>query len=343
MSRALPRPLRRERFSLRAMGSPCEIQLYTPKRTDAERVARLCVKELERLEAKYSRYRTDSLASRINDSAGNEQGVEVDEETAALLNFAETAYRESEGRFDPTSGVLRRVWDFKSGRLPSPSALVEVCELVGWHKIVWNKPKFILPQPGMQLDFGGFVKEYAADRLAELCRENGVHSGMIDLGGDLAVIGPHPDGSPWWIGIRNPRSPSEAIARIALESGGLATSGDYERFMIVDGERYSHLLDPRTGESFRGGPACVSVTAPHCLVAGVSATIAMLHAETEAKGFLERVALPHLVVSSSGEISGSARAVSAADSGQSDTSPGRPLASGMRGKNDEVGFPALLP
>ena len=99
------------------------------------------------------------------------------------------------------------------------------------------------------------------------------------------------------------------MARIAVTHGGLATSGDYERCMIVDGIRYSHLLDPRTGESFRQGPACVSVKADHCLDAGVTATIAMLHAEGEDEAFLSRVGLPHLCVTQDGRILGTAEIV----------------------------------
>lgn len=303
--------MQRERFRFRAMGSPCEFQLWAESRADAKQVAELAAAEVARLERKYSRYREDSLASRINRSAGSPCGVEVDEETAALLDFAATAHAESEGRFDPTSGVLRRVWDFKSGRLPEEAALSEVRALVGWSKLRWDRPRLVLPVAGMQLDFGGFVKEYAADRVAELCRQQGITGGLIDLGGDLAAVGPHPDGSPWLVGIRNPRKPDQAMARIALDSGGLATSGDYERFMIIDGVRYSHLLDPRSGKSFRGGPACVSVAADHCLIAGVTSTIAMLHPESEARAFLTRVGLPHLAVEQQGRIFGDARVIEA--------------------------------
>lgn len=298
--------MRLERFRFRGMGSPCELSFWTESRSEAAVLADACGKEVDRLERKFSRYREDSLATRINRSAGKGGGVEVDAETASLLDFAAIAVRESDGRFDPTSGVLRRVWNFKSGSLPSAEAISETQSLVGWSKIEWTKPRILLPLPGMELDFGGFVKEYAADRVAELCRERGLASGIIDLGGDLAVVGPHPDGEPWLVGIRNPRNPSQAMARIAIDRGGLATSGDYERFMIVDGVRYSHLLDPRTGECHRGGPACVSIKAPHCLVAGITSTIAMLHDESEASDFLSRVGLPHLLVEQSGKVSGTA-------------------------------------
>lgn len=296
--------MRLERFGFRAMGSPCELQLWGPSRDALRPHARACLDEILRLERKYSRYREDSLASRINRSAGDSLGIEVDEETAALLDFAQTAHRESGGRFDPTSGVLRRVWRFDSGRLPDPEALEATRALVGWSQLRWERPRLILPKAGMELDFGGFVKEYAADRAAALCRARGLVSGMVDLGGDLAVVGAHPDGRPWSVGIRHPRHPDRAIARIPLAAGGLATSGDYERFMIVDGVRHSHLLDPRTGQSFREGPACVSVVAPCCLIAGVTSTIAMLHRETRSLDFLEEVGLPHLLVRQSGEVEG---------------------------------------
>ena len=314
-----------ESFRFRAMGSPCELQLYGQSRSGLEAIARRGLREVARLEVKYSRYREDSLASAINRSSGDEKGVLVDEETASLLDFAATAHRESGGRFDPTSGVLRRVWDFHSNKLPDPAALAATRTLVGWSKLRWERPRLALPLPGMQLDFGGFVKEYAADRVAALCRESAVESGLVDLGGDLAVVGPHPDGSPWLVGIRNPRRPSEALARIALRSGGIATSGDYERCMVVDGVRYSHLLDPRTGESFRGGPASVSVTAPLCLLAGAATTIAMLHEEDESLGFLAALGLSHLVIRQSGKIEGDAR-----------------VASRTRRKDDEIGVPAVL-
>lgn len=312
-------------FRFRAMGSPCELKLHGGSRAELEPLARRCTHEIARLERTYSRYREDSLASAIARSAGDPRGLEVDDETAGLLDYAATAWRESGGRFDPTSGVLRRVWDFRSNRLPDPAELATVRSLVGWSKLRWERPRLVLPLAGMQLDFGGFVKEYAADRVAALCREAGLASGLVDLGGDLAVVGPHPDGSPWLVGIRHPRSPGRAIARIALSSGGIATSGDYERCMIVDGIRHPHLLDPRTGESFRGGPASVSVAAPLCLVAGSATTIAMLHDEAASLDFLARLGLPHLVVRQDGRLEGDARVVSRA----------------LR-EHDEIGVPAVL-
>jgi thiamine biosynthesis lipoprotein len=149
----------------------------------------------------------------------------------------------------------------------------------------------------MEIDFGGYVKEYAADRVAALCRELGARHGLVDLGGDIALVGPHPDGSPWRVGIRHPRIPGVALGWIPLASGAIASSGDYERFMVVDGRRYGHILDPRTGWPVQG-LVCVSVVAPHCVVAGATTTIAMLQSPERGRTWLAETGLPHLCVDS---------------------------------------------
>ena len=263
-------------YPFKAMGSPCELRLYGDERVDA--IAAAAQAEVYRLEAKYSRYREDSLASRINRSAGDARGIEVDDETARLLDYAATAWRESEGRFDVTSGILRRAWNFKSGRVPEQREIDALLPLIGWGKVAWRTPRIVLPIAGMEIDFGGYVKEYAADLAAAKCRELGVKHGLVDLGGDLAVVGPHPSGQPWRIGVRDPRAPERALAFVALHAGGLATSGDYERCIVAHGMRYGHILDPRTGWPTRG-LASVTTAAPACLVAGTLTTSAMLRGE----------------------------------------------------------------
>ena len=127
----------------------------------------------------------------------------------------------------------------------------------------------------MALDFGGIGKEYAADQAAAICLSLGVRHGVVDLGGDVVVLGPHPDGQPWSVKIRHPRLPGLALAEVMLERGAMATSGDYERFLLLDGKRYCHILNPRTGWPAEG-LSSVSVVAEQCLVAGSVATIAML-------------------------------------------------------------------
>ncbi len=287
-----------------AMGSPCEIQLQAEEGPRGAGAVAAAVAEVLRLERKYSRYRDDSLATRINRSAGDPAGLEVDEETAGLLDYAQECWRQSGGLFDVTSGVLRRAWNLKSGRLPEPGQLEEIRSRVGWGRVRWERPRLSLPEPGMEVDFGGYVKEYAADRAAELCRRHGVGHGLVNLGGDVAIVGPHPDGSPWRVGVSDPRSPGTPLAVIALAGGGIASSGDTERFMIVEGRRYGHILDPRSGWPVEG-LASVSVAASHCLVAGTASTIAMLKGRCEGPAWLDELGLPNLRVSHEGEVSGS--------------------------------------
>ena len=144
----------------------------------------------------------------------------------------------------------------------------------------------------MEIDFGGVVKEYAADRAATLCAEAGFRHGLVDLGGDIKIVGPHPDGTPWAVGIQHPRSAEAVMATLDLFQGAIATSGDYERFVEIDGRRYSHILSPRTGMPVCG-LAGVSVAAPECVVAGSATTIAMLMEDRGAQ-WLDEVGLPHV-------------------------------------------------
>jgi len=290
------------RFSFRAMGSPCEIQLHGPSPETNERLAERLHAEVERLERKYTRFRDDILTAAINRTAGDADGIVVDDETAALLDYAETAWRESDGVFDVTAGVLRACWDFKSGRLPEEAHVARVLERVGWQHVRWERPRLVLARPGMEIDFGGVVKEYAADRAAEVARLLGAESGLVDLGGDIRVIGPRPGGRPWRVGVRDPRAPERALASIPLMDGAITTSGDYERCMVVDGERYSHLLDPRTGWPVRGLRSA-TVVAPRCVIAGSATTIAMLKGEGGGR-WLDELGLPSLRMDERGRLSG---------------------------------------
>lgn len=274
------------------MGSPCTLHLYAEAEAPARRLAEAIMADALGIEARYSRYRADSLLSAINRAAGEGRAITVDEETAALLDYAETCWRESDGLFDVTSGLLRRAWNFQAGVLPAAGAVEALLPRVGWDKLVWRRPRLEFPVAGMELDFGGIGKEYAADRAATLCLEAGVRHGLVDFGGDLRIVGPHPDGTPWPVGIQHPRDAGARLASLALSAGALASSGDYERFIEIGGRRYSHILDPRTGWPVEG-LATVSVVAPHCLIAGSACTIAMLKGR-EGAAWLEALGLPHL-------------------------------------------------
>lgn len=288
-----------------AMGCDNQLQFHAETPDQARMAVDAAEAEVRRLEQRYSRYREDSVLSAINRAAGGAP-VMVDEETAALLDYAATCHACSDGLFDITCGVLRRAWDFKAKRLPAQAEIDRLLPLVGWEKVQWRRPMLSLPCPGMELDLGGIVKEYAADRAAAICREHGIVSGLVNLGGDIHVIGAQPDGAPWMVGIRHPRH-SAVLTAVPLLQGALASSGDYERYIEVGGQRYCHILDPRTGWPVQGLQAA-SVLADTCLIAGSAATIAMLKGDSDGSRFLDELALPNIRVRRSGKTSGSIRA-----------------------------------
>lgn len=290
------------RFPFQAMGSFCEIQFLDLSRIDARQRLRILLGEVERLERKYSRYSSTSLTAEINASAGNTLGVKVDAETRALLNHALSCYEQSNGLFDITSGVLRQAWDFRSGRVPAQAEIDRLLPHIGFHRLQLKKSRIVLPA-GMEIDFGGIVKEYAADSVARLARSLGIESGLVNLGGDFAVIGPLPDDRPWPVGIIHPAGGKRLMARLMLKQGGLASSGDYERAFVHQGKRYSHILNPRTGWPCDGLRA-VSVCADLCTLAGSAATIAMLKPQPEGIAFLEELGLDHAYMTAAEEVGG---------------------------------------
>jgi len=276
-----------------AMGSRCEIRVAAASGREAEALAEPAIGEVRRIEIKYSRYRPDSIVSRINAAAGRES-ITCDEETAGLLAYADTLYAASEGRFDITSGVLRKAWNFRGGAVPERQQLEALLPLVGWDSVQRQKTSVFLPRPGMELDFGGFGKEYAVDRATELLAAQGVRHGYVNLGGDMRFLGTQPYGTPWSIGIQNPRAVDATVASIPFSIGALATSGDYERFIEVDGRRYCHILDPRSGMPVSHWRS-VSVVGPLALTAGSCSTIAML-LEEQGLDFLEQSGLAYLAI-----------------------------------------------
>jgi FAD:protein FMN transferase len=287
-------------FEFVAMASDCEVRIAAMPREKAHAAALQAIDEVRRIEFKYSRYRDDSIVSRINVAAGNDTLIQVDDETAHLLNFAASLHATSGGLFDVTSGILRRAWDFKNPQLPSNDLLAALCVNVGWSKVRWDGRDIALPHTGMEIDFGGFGKEYAADRAATALMSAGVKHGLVNLGGDIRVIGARPDGAPWQMGIRHPRQDNAVVASIPVNNGALATSGDYERFFEMNGQRYCHILNPFTGWPVQYWQS-ISVVAPVCIAAGAASTIAMLM-EADAIPFLQSQNLPFLAINAQGDI-----------------------------------------
>lgn len=287
------------RVSFKAMASACEVVVCSESEDHAKACVDAMLKEVNRIETKYSRYLPNSVVGRINSVAGIEH-VDVDEETINLLEFANSLYVTSGGLFDITAGVLNRAWDFKARRIPTLAAVEQSLSLVGWRSVVRSGSTIKLPDAGMQLDFGGFGKEYAADRAAQVLYGLGVRHGYVNLAGDMSFVGPKPDGSPWIIGIQHPRQPGAVIASIPMLQGGLASSGDYERYFECDGKRFCHILRPDTGYPVSYWQS-VSVIAPNAVTAGAYSTIAMLK-EADGLKFLKSTELQYLAVDQQGRI-----------------------------------------
>lgn len=294
-----------------AMASPCEVLFALPQaqRELARQLLKVAAEEVWRIERRYSRYRGDNLYTELHRHPG--QAQRVDAETARLLNFADQAWRLSEGRFDLTSGLLRQVWRFDgSDRLPQPDEVTALLHRIGWHRLHWHSDVagadgsvdggWLTLPAGMELDFGGIGKEYAADRALGRCLQavpaRWRHRGMlVNLGGDLACSGPRADQQAWRVGVEAPDSDGVSALTLKLSKGGLATSGDSRRFLVRDGRRYSHLLDPTTGWPVEQAPRSVTVAAPSCIQSGLVASLAML-AGQGARDFLQQTGLPYWIV-----------------------------------------------
>jgi len=294
------------RFEFAAMASGCSLQLDGCDERVMRRAAAEAIAEVHRIESKFSRYLATSVVSKINRNAG--LGLaEVDPETNGLLDFADQLWKLSGGLFDITSGVLRKAWDFKRAVVPEKDQLRPLLKLVGWSEVERQGNRVRLPLPGMELDFGGFGKEYAADRAAAVMVGYGIEHALVNLGGDLHALGarglPEQNGLPWQIGIQHPRpqptQPLENIAMLALARGGLATSGDYERFFLKDGHRYCHILNPLTGWPVTHWQS-ISVLAANTTAAGALSTIAMLKGPDALK-WLDDQKVRYLAVAQDGQ------------------------------------------
>ncbi len=281
-----------------AMASPCELLVDGVDEATARRLLQRAQAEALRIEQRFSRYRDDSVVARLH--AGRNTWQWVDEETALLLDFAAQCHALSGGLFDITSGVLRQAWRFDgSERVPTAAAVTALLPRVGWHRLRWQRPRLWLPE-GMELDFGGIGKEYAVDRTLARLRADTPAPMLVNFGGDLACSGPRADGSAWQVGIEQPGT-AAAAAVLNLRTGALATSGDARRFVLHQGRRLGHVLDPRTGWPVEGAPRSVTVAAPSCVEAGMLSTMALLQGPGAAAWLLQ-LGVPHALIDDGGRV-----------------------------------------
>lgn len=271
------------RGAFTAMANPCEVLIETSDEAVARTLTETAAREAIRIERKFSRYRDDSVVHAINTANG--KPITVDDETAQFIDYATTLWRLTEGAFDITSGVLRHAWKFSEPqRRPTAEHIATLMQRVGWQCVTWSKPVLTMPA-GMEIDFGGIGKEYAVDRAVALIEQIATVPALINFGGDLRTAGAVPSAGAWQVGIESVAAHGQASNLIKLTTGALATSGDTRRFIEIDGRRYGHIIDARTGWPAANAPRSVTVAADTCSQAGTFSTLAMLQGE-EAETFL---------------------------------------------------------
>jgi thiamine biosynthesis lipoprotein len=238
------------------MGTLFEAVAWAPDSATGRAALEAARAVVVRVDSLMSTYKPESELSRMAASAGTGHWTPLSAETLEVLETALEWARASGGAFDPTVGPLVDLWGFHEGegRVPSDEEIAAARGTVGWEKVEVEPTvsRARLPVEGMELDFGAIAKGYALDLATRAMRRAGASAGTVDLGGNVSVFGARPGGGGWSLGIRHPRDADRLLGRIEINGGSVATSGDYERYFEVDGVRYSHILDPRTGWPARG-------------------------------------------------------------------------------------------
>lgn len=213
-----------------------------------------CVGEVKRIETLLTEFSASSQTALINKAAGV-HSVAVDHEVFQLIMRSKKISSLTQGSFDITSGTLKKMYNFKGepSMWPVHSAVREKLGLTGFEKIKLTKPGHVfLETPGMHIAFGAIGKGYAADCVKKLLRQRGVYNGVVNASGDLTAWGKRADGSAWRVGIADPNHSANMLAWLPVENGSVATSGDYEQFVMHRGVRYAHTIDPKTGRPVSG-------------------------------------------------------------------------------------------
>lgn len=280
--------LRRHRWH--ALGTTCEIQFASENPSHAEAFQQDVVAWVAQFEARYSRFKDESLVSRINAAAGK-HWVAVDPEMEQMLDICASLYQLTQGILDATALPVMRLWDYRSPtlRIPSDSEIASAREKVGWQKVQRRAGQVFLPIAGMALDFGGWGKEYAVDAVAQIARDHGISQLLVDFGHDLRAVGTPPGKPAWHIGLEDPARPGTHKGSIAVRDRGVASSGDYLRSFTMEGKRYGHIVDPRTGRPVANGCLQATVIAPSCLQAGVLSTAAFILGAKEGIEFIQQI------------------------------------------------------
>jgi thiamine biosynthesis lipoprotein len=261
------------KLKFRAMSTLCQVNCHGAPTAVINDFQRDVVTWTAQFEARYSRFIPDSLIGRINAAAGD-HWVETDPETDRLFNLCQELFFFTRGSFDPTALPLIKLWNWKAQPpvVPSDDHIQAARTLVGWNKIQRRSGGIFLPQAGMSIDLGGIGKEYAVDCVMNMAIQRGIPNVLVDFGQDVRVRGHAPEKKFWWIGLEDATAPGKCWGGVAVTDHAVATSGDYTRNFKLNGRRYGHILDPRTGYPAFNDCRAVSIIAPSCTIAGLLST-----------------------------------------------------------------------
>ncbi|MEZ0611585.1 FAD:protein FMN transferase [Fibrella sp. WM1] len=268
---------------LRLMGNRFEFSAVTDNvpdgRASAEAAIDAAIAEVSRIEALLTTFRPDSQTNQINAMAGIAPVV-VDAEVFALIERSLKLSSLTQGAFDITyGGIDKRLWNFDTtmDALPDPEQVRQSVQLIDYRKVRLDaaEQSVMLVESGMRIGFGGIGKGYAAERARYVMQQLGVQSGVVNASGDLTAWGTQPNGQPWTIGIADPNARQTAFSRLSISGYAVATSGDYEKYVLIGGKRYSHTIDPRTGYPVTGLKS-VTIIAPNAELADALATPIMV-------------------------------------------------------------------
>jgi thiamine biosynthesis lipoprotein len=267
------------RRALKLMGNRFEISVVGVDEEWAEARIDVAIEEIRRIERLLTTYDDNSETNLINRNAGCTP-VKVSDETFQLIERSIRISRLTQGAFDITYGsVDRRLWNFDTqlNSLPDPATARKMVRLINYRNILLDKEKgtVLLKETGMRIGFGGIGKGYAAERAKAILQAMDVDSGIVNASGDLTVWGYQPDGRPWTIGIVHPDAADQPFSYLAITNMALATSGNYEKYILVDGKKYSHTIDPHTGLPVTGIKS-VTIITPHAELADAMATPVMI-------------------------------------------------------------------
>jgi thiamine biosynthesis lipoprotein len=287
------------------MGSRYEITVVANNEAAGDEYIDLAISEIERIEHIISSWRPDSETSRIINAAGDHP-VHVSSELFDLIGRCLYISKITSGAFDITYAAMDKIWKFDGSMsaIPSSKEVEASVQLVGNQNVVLNEEEHtvFLKRKGMKIGFGAIGKGYSADCARRLMESNGVSGGIINASGDLTVWGTQPDGKSWLVGITNPLNKNKVFSWFPLKRGAVVTSGDYEKFVVLNGHRYSHIIDPRTGYPTRG-LVSTTVFAPRAELADALATAIFVMGKDVGLGFIGQVdGVDCVLVTDEGEI-----------------------------------------